>query len=293
MPPRNNPSERQRRLGAELRKLRTRAGMSGDEAGALLDADRTRVSHIEAGRVDVPRNGLYKLLRAYGCPDGPYFEALMEMAQSRGVGWWDEFQDVVSRDALDLAETESRAAGIRMHQPLFIPGMFQTEDYARAVIETAHPEWERADRYMQFRMARQRILTGDDPVPYHAVVHEAALRVQAGGPQIMRRQLLKLIEVSRLPNVTLQIFPFERGTYAAFSCPFVLFGGPTRELDTVYLEYPLKPAFLEDGEHNDEYGKMFERLVELALDPVDPESAPESHVRRDSLSLIQHVMYEL
>ncbi|MFE7115787.1 Scr1 family TA system antitoxin-like transcriptional regulator [Streptomyces sp. NPDC057654] len=89
------------------------------------------------------------------------------------------------------------------------------------------------------------------------------------------------------------IFPFERGAYAAFSRPFVLFGGGTPELDTVYLEHPLKTVFLGDSEANDEYGKMFERLASLALAPVDPEAPPESHDGRDSLSLIQHVMYEL
>jgi transcriptional regulator with XRE-family HTH domain len=293
VPPRTTPSERQRRLGAELRKLRKRAGLSGDEAGALLGAERTRVSHIEAGRVDVPRNGLYKLLRAYGREEGPYFEALMEMAHDRGKGWWTEFSDVLRRDALDLAEAESCAHAIRMHQPLFIPGMFQTADYAHAVTMTTGQDRVRVERYVAFRLARQRILTRPNPVAYHAVIHEAALRVHVGGAGTMRRQLIRLIELARLPNVTLQIFPFEQGAYAAFSRPFIVFSGRTRELDTVYLEHPLEAVFLADGDHNHEYGKMFERLARLALDPVDPEAAPESHDRPDSLSLIQHVMYGL
>lgn len=293
MPPRSNPSERQRRLGLELRKLRNSAGLSGDRAGALLDADRTRISNIEAGRLDVSRNRLYKLLREYGCPDGPYFEGLMAMAQERGTGWWDEFRDSIGPRGRDLAELESRSCGIRIHEPLFIPGMFQTEDYAHAVVTVAEQDQGRVDRYVEFRLARQRVLTSPDAVPYHAIVHEAALRVHTGGTAIMRRQLLRLIEIARLPHVTLQIFPFERGAYAAFSRPFVLFGGATPELDTVYLEHPLKSVFLGDGEANDQYGKMFERLSELALAPVDPESAPESHDGRDSLSLIQHVMYAL
>lgn len=293
MPPRSNPSERQRRLGLELRKLRNRAGLSGDQAGALLDADRTRISNIEAGRIDVSRNRLYMLLREYGCPLGEYFDGLMEMAAERGTGWWDEFRDVIPRSALDLAELESRCSGIRMHEPLFIPGMFQTEDYAHAVTMATGRDPDRIDRYVKFRLARQRILTHSDAVPYHAVVHEAALRVHTGGTRTMRRQLLRLIEIARLPNVTLQIFPFEQGAYAAFSRPFILFGGTTRELDTVYLEHPLNTAFLGEEDSNDEYGKMFERLSELALAPVDPEAAPESHDCRDSLSLIQHIMYAL
>ncbi|ARF55627.1 helix-turn-helix domain-containing protein [Streptomyces gilvosporeus] len=293
MAPRTQPSERQRRLGAELRKLRLRAGISGSRAAEILDADRARISNIEAGRIDVSRNRLYKVLREYGCPDGPYFDALMEMAQSRGVGWWDEFRDVMRRQALDLAEMESRAASIRVHEPLAIPGMFQTEDYAHAVMQAVSPDMGPTDRFVQFRMARQRVLTCEAPLPYHAVIHEAALRVRVGGPQVMRKQLRKLIEVARLPNVTVQVFPFERGAYPAFSRPFVLFGGSTGELDTVYLEHSLKIVFLGDGADVDDYSKMFERLSDLALDPVDPEAAPESHIGRDSLSLIQHAMYEL
>jgi transcriptional regulator with XRE-family HTH domain len=293
MPPRTQPSERQRRLGAELRKLRNRAGLSGDRAGALLDADRTRISNIEAGRLDVSRNRLYKLLREYGCPDGPLFEGIMGMAQERGTGWWDDYRDVLGRDALDLAELESRSSGVRIHAPLFIPGMLQTPEYAHAVIEATDEDVERTDRYVRFRTDRQRILTGDSPVTYDAVIHEAALRVEVGGAGTMRKQLLRLIEVARLPNVSLRIFPFQKGAYAAFSRPFILFDGATSELSTVYLEHPLKAAFLGDRDQIGQYAKMFERLTALALDPVDPAAAPESHKGRDSLSLIQHVMYNL
>ncbi|MDF9814613.1 helix-turn-helix transcriptional regulator [Streptomyces sp. SPB162] len=293
MPPRSVPSERQRRLGAELRKLRNRAGLSGDQAGALLDADRTRISNIEAGRIDVSRNRLYLLLREYGCPRGPLFDGLMEMAQERGKGWWDEYCDVMGRDALDLAELESRSTAVRVHEPLFIPGMLQTEDYAREAIAAVGRDTERRERYVQFRMARQQALTGERPAAYHAVLYEAALRVEVGSVQIMRKQLLRLIEVARLPNVTLQIFPFEHGPYSAFGRPFLLFQAATPELSTVYVEHPQSASFVGDGGQVDEYGRMFERLAELALPPVDPEAAPESHEGRDSLSLIQHVMYNL
>ncbi|WP_406000661.1 helix-turn-helix domain-containing protein [Streptomyces sp. NBC_00829] len=293
MPPRSNPSERQRRLGLELRKLRNSAGLSGDRAGALLDADRTRISNIEAGRIDLGHSRLRMLLREYGCPPGAYFECLLEMAADPGTGWWDGHRDVMSRSALDLAALESRCSGIRIHEPLFIPGMLQTQEYAEAVVRATGGNGDPTDRYVEFRLARQHTLTGPDPVPYHAVVHEAALRVHTGGTHTMRRQLLRLIELARLPHVTLQIFPFERGAYAAFSRPFVLFAGPTPELDTVYLEHPLNTVFLGDGEHIDEYGKMFERLSGLAFDPVDPQAAPEAHDNRDSISLIQHIMYAL
>ncbi|MFF1694005.1 helix-turn-helix domain-containing protein [Streptomyces sp. NPDC058257] len=293
MAPRSNPSERQRRLGAELRKLRNRAGLSGDQAAVILDADRARISNIEAGRIDVSRNRLYKLLREYGCPDGPYFDGLMEMAQGRGTGWWDEFRDVVAPIACDLAELEERSTALRTHDPLFVPGMLQTREYAHAVISESEPDPQRADRFVDFRLHRQRVLSVGSQVAYRAIIHEAALHAQIGGPQAMRKQLLRLIEVARLPNVTVQVFPFEAGAYSAYSRSFAIFGGVDTELDTVYLEHPIESVFLRDGELVDEYAKMFERLSSLALAPIDPESAPESHETRDSLSLIQHVMYSL
>lgn len=180
MPPRNSPSERQRRLGAELRKLRLQAGMSGDAAARLIDAERTRISHIESGRVDVPRNGLYKLLRTYGCPEGAYFDGLMAMAQERGRGWWGEFSDTIGPAARDLAELESRSTVLRTQEPLFVPGLLQTEEYAHAVLSETERDTRRVDRYVEFRLARQRILVGDAPVTYRAVIHEAALHSHVG-----------------------------------------------------------------------------------------------------------------
>lgn len=293
MPPRSNPSERQRRLGAELRKLRLRAHLSSDAAAELLEGERSRVSHIEAGRINVSNNRLYKLLHAYGCPPGPYFDELMSMGQASGRGWWDEFDDTIGPVARNLAELESRSALLRTHEPLLIPGILQTEEYAHALLNETEANPQQAQRYVEFRMARQRALTGNTPVAYRAVIYESALHTQVGGPSVMRRQLLRLIELCRLPNVTVQVVPFETGVYAAYSRSFVIFGGVAPGLDTAYLEHPVNSLFLHDGDQLDKYAKMFERLSELALAPIDPESAPESHESRDSLSLVQHVMYTL
>ncbi|MEV6586536.1 helix-turn-helix domain-containing protein [Streptomyces acidicola] len=293
MAPRSNPSERQRRLGAELRKLRLRARMSSDAAAELLEGERSRVSHIEAGRINVSNNRLYKLLRAYGCPPGPCFDELMGMGQASGKGWWDEFDDTIGPVARNLAELESRSVVVRSHEPHLIPGLLQTEEYARAVISETESDAQRTERYVEFRLARQRVLTRDTPFTYRAVIYESALHTLVGGPNVLRRQLLRLIEISRLPNVNVLILPFKTGAYSAYGRSFEIFGGVAPELDTVYLEHPVNSLFLHDGDQLDEYAKMFERLSELALAPVDPESTPESHESRDSLTLIQHVMYTL
>ncbi|MET7452494.1 helix-turn-helix transcriptional regulator [Streptomyces sp. NPDC005574] len=293
MAPRTSPSERQRRLGAELRKLRLGVCMSSDAAAQLLEGERSRISYIESGRLGVSRNRLHALLRAYECPPGPYFDELMSMGQASGRGWWDDFNDTIGPAARDLAELESRSTVLRTHSPLVIPGMLQTEEYAHAVLAATESDPGRSDRYTAFRLARQRVLTDVPSVTYRAVIHESALHTRVGGPEVMRRQLVRLMEVSRLPNVTVQVYPFEAGVYSAHTRSFVIFGGPAAQLDTVYLEHPTNSLFLRDGNQLHEYAKMFETLSELALAPVDPDSPPESHESRDSLSLVQHVMYTL
>ncbi|MEV4743935.1 helix-turn-helix transcriptional regulator [Streptomyces sp. NPDC049555] len=291
MPPRTAPTERQRRLGAELRKLRMKARLSGDDVAALIDADRSRVSHIEAGRVDVPRNGLYKLLRAYGCEDGPFFDALMAMAHDRGKGWWDQYDDVLTRRALDLAELESRSTAVRVHEASVVPGMLQTEDYVRGVIASAEGDHRHLERWVQFRLDRQRMLA--EYQAFHVVIHESALRTRVGDASVMRRQLLRLIEVARLPQVTVQIFPFEKGPYSSHSRSFMLFGGATPELETLYREHPTGADFIGDSDRIGEYATMFERLVSLALAPIDPTAPPEDQEAHGSLGLIQHLLYDL
>ncbi|MGW1076202.1 helix-turn-helix domain-containing protein [Streptomyces sp. NPDC002537] len=293
MPPRSQPSERQRRLGAELKRLRMRAHISGDQAAALIDADRQRVSNIESGRVDVPRNGLHKLLRAYDCPEGPFFEGLMAMAQDRGKGWWDAYRDAMKLPVLDLAELEARATTIRANELLLIPGLLQTADYARAVCEAADDPNAPIDRYVEFRLARQRILSGESPVRYHAVIHEGALQTLVGSRDTMRAQLSRLIEVARLPNVTVQIFPFQAGPHSAVSRSFAIFGGPTPELDTVRLEQPVNSSVLREQEHAARYARIFAKLAELALPSIDARTGSESHERQDSLRVVQHLLHTL
>ncbi|GHC73811.1 helix-turn-helix domain-containing protein [Streptomyces cinnamoneus] len=258
MAPRKQPSERQRRLGAELRKLRTRSRISSDQAAALLEADRARISNIEVGRLDVSRNRLYMLLRAYDCQPGPYFDALMAMAQESGKGWWDDYRDVLGRRALDLAELESRSTSIRAHEASVIPGMLQTDNYARAVMSSIEGDHPYLERWVQFRLDRQRVLRGLRS--YHAIIPESGLRMLVGDAKTMRVQLLRLIEIARLPHVTLQIFPFEMGPYSAHSGSFILYGGSTPELDTLYREGPTTADFFGDGNTIADYGKMFERL---------------------------------
>jgi hypothetical protein len=192
-----------------------------------------------------------------------------------------------------LAELESRTSSIRVHEPLLVPGLLQTDAYTRAVCLTAGDSDQEIDDYVNFRLARQRIIEDGSVDEYHVVIHEGALRTCVGDPHVTRKQLQRLIEAARMPHVTVQVFPFEAGAYSAFSRSFAIFGGSTPELSTVRLEQPVNNVLLRERDHIARYTDIFHELSRLALRPVDPDARPESHERRDSLGLIQHILYTL
>ncbi|MCZ4125489.1 helix-turn-helix domain-containing protein [Streptomyces sp. H39-S7] len=289
---RTSITERQRRLGAELRKLRERSGMVTKEAGEVIGMGSAHLSHIEAGRTSILTARLRALCEAYGCTDEPYVEALVRMAEDSGKGWWTEHRKSVSPIALDLAELEAGATRACSYETLFIPGLLQTESYMRAIFGSAQdPDPETAVR---FRLTRQKVLGGEPALPLHAVIHEAALRITVGGPEVMREQLMHLIEAARLPNMTIQVLPFEAGALKNISASFLLLSGQAGGLETVVADDPAQwTVFLGDEGAVEGYSKAFQRLAGSALPQVDPEAVPERHLMRDSLGLIQHIAYAL
>ncbi|KAA0929727.1 helix-turn-helix domain-containing protein [Streptomyces apricus] len=286
-------SERQRRLGFELKQLREQAGLSAGEASERIGMSRGQLSHIELGRTSILTERLRDLCRVYGCADEPYVEALVAMSEASGRGWWSAHKKHRSPDALDLAELESEAVSIRTHEPLFIPGLFQTTDYARAIFSSPKLRFDNIEEGVRFRMERQRVLTHDNPPSVHAVIHEAALHMRFGGADVVREQLLRLIELARLPHVTIQIYPFSAQAYAALSGSFAHFAPAEPKLGTVLLEAPLGARYLTEQSHLLEYTALFDRLAESALAPIDVSLAPEAHSVKDSLALIQHLLYML
>jgi transcriptional regulator with XRE-family HTH domain len=286
-------SERQRRLGFELKHLREQAGLSAGDAAERIGMSRGQLSHIELGRTSILTDRLLDLCRSYGCADEPYVEALVAMSEATGKGWWSAYKKHLGPGALNLAELEASAAALRTHEPLFIPGLFQTADYAKAIFNSPKLGFENIEEALDFRMERQRILTGDSPPSVHAVIHESALHMRFGGIPVLRDQLLRLVELARLPNVTIQVYPFSAQAHAAFSGPFAHFIPRAPRLSTVILEQPLGSSYLSEPDHLAHYTSMFDRLAENALAPVDVSLAPEAHSVKDSLALIQHLLYAL
>ncbi|MFD3378379.1 MULTISPECIES: DUF5753 domain-containing protein [unclassified Streptomyces] len=220
-------------------------------------------------------------------------DALVSLSEATGKGWWSAHKKHLGSGALNLAELEAQAASLRVHESLFVPGLFQTADYARAIFNSPELGFENINEALKFRMERQHILTGKNPPSVHAVIHEAALHMRFGSAQVVREQLVRLIELARLPNVTIQVYPFSAQAYAALSGNFVHVIPHTPRLGTVVLDRATATDYLREPAQLDQYGTLFDRLAENALGPVDVSLAPDAHSVKNSLSLIQHLLYTL
>ncbi|MFD7450017.1 helix-turn-helix domain-containing protein [Kitasatospora sp. NPDC059827] len=279
-------SERQRRFGEELRRLRDAAGLSALEIGEALGVKGPNISHTEAGRLGLNTERLNAWFDICKVTDPEYRAGLIAMSESSGKGWWTEFKHHMTRSALDLAESEACATALNNYESLLIPGLLQTKAYSE-VIQGYN------EKKVEFRYERHKLLTGTNAPPYRAVIHEAALHMMYGGPTVMRDQLTHLIEMSRLPNVTIQILPFDCTTYASNDTPFLLIRGAHTRLDTVLLEHPHGSDFIGDPEVVTTFDRKFDRLRGLALPLLSAATSESSPARRDSLGLIQHIRYKV
>lgn len=293
---RANPTQRQRRLGAELRRLRESSGMSAAEAGSFAGLGQAHMSHIETGRTAIPEAKLRALTTAYGCMDEPLVDALVAMGQATGKGWWLDFRESLDASAIDLAELEATASAHRTFQWVYVPGLLQTPEYMYALMRAGEPDASPAelDRGVEFRQRRQAVLVGDSPPIYHAVIHEAALHMQFVGAEVMRRQIEHLVEMARHPHVRIQILPFAAPAYPArFGTPFVFFESSVPALGTVYVEHPVSSPFLADQEHLTQFAEALDRLSTVALPPLEPQPESKFSAKKDSLGLVQHLLYIL
>ncbi|MFI0767386.1 helix-turn-helix domain-containing protein [Streptomyces sp. NPDC021218] len=266
----SSPTLKQRRLGAELRKLRERAGLTSTAAAAELGVQQARVSMIEAGRYAVGADRVRVMARTYSCADEDLVDALADMTGGRARGWWDEYREHLPASFADLAELEHQAHGLRVAVVIHIPGLLQTVDHARAVIREAAPPLRayEVEHRLSHRMKRQSILYGDKPVPYTAIIHEAALRMEFGGVETVRAQLEHLIAMSEMDNVTVQVIPFGGGgTFpgAGQSLDYVI--GPVSQLDTVQLDLAWGCQFVDAEAELARYRAVVHRMETTALQP--------------------------
>ncbi|MGW2774893.1 helix-turn-helix domain-containing protein [Streptomyces olivaceoviridis] len=269
MPARRNPTARQVRLGTELRRLREAAGLKATEAAALLGTNSVQISQIESGIAGVSEQRVRRLAANYACADDALIDALAAMATDRQHGWWEEYRGVLPAAYQDLAELDHHARFRKDVAVIHVPGLLQTEEYARALfayMNPGFPESEVALR-VEHRMKRRVVIDRPDPIPYETVIHEAALRIRVAGRAASRAQLSRVLEVSEADHVTVQIVPFALADFAGAGSAMVHLGGPVPRLDTVVRDAPHGTAFIDSEAQLDHFRRLFRRVREQALPP--------------------------
>ncbi|WP_188116067.1 helix-turn-helix domain-containing protein [Salinispora fenicalii] len=263
-------------LGAQLRRLRESCGVTREGAGWEIRASESKISRMELGRVGFKERDVADLLTLYGITDPQERDALLHLARdANSPGWWHRYGDVLPSWFQAYLGLEAAAALIRTYELQFVPGLLQTEEYARAVVLLGHSRAASAeiDRRVTLRMRRQQVLHGEDPPQLWAVVDEAALRRPIGGAAVMRQQVSALIEATRLPNVRLQVVPFAAGGHAAAGGAFSILRFDDKELpDVVYIEQLTSALYLDKREDLDYYALAMERLC---VEAEPPERTPE------------------
>jgi transcriptional regulator with XRE-family HTH domain len=258
-------------LGAHLRRLREAQGVSREDAGWEIRCSESKISRIELGRVSFKERDIADLLSLYGVNEGdPERERLLTLAREANTpGWWHRYGDVLPNWFQSYLGLESAASLIRTYEVQFVPGLLQSRDYARSVVLLGHRKARPAevDRRVELRMARQSLLTKKDAPQFWAVIDEAVLRRPIGGGPVLRGQIEALIESTKLPNVRIQIVPFEVGGHAAAGGAFSILRFPAEDMaDVVYVEQLTSALYLEKPEDIDLYAETMERLS-IEADP--------------------------
>ncbi len=268
-------------LGAQLRRLREAKRLSAEEAGNAIRASHSKISRLETGRVGFKDRDIVDLLTFYGVTDEKEREALRAVAvRATSPSWWHDYADVLPIWFEEYVGLEEAASQIRAYEVQFVPGLLQTEDYARAVIMLAYSNPKEINRRVRLRMARQAILTSQDPPSLWAVLDEALLRRPIGGSSVMRAQLKHLIEMSQRPNVTVHVVPFKAGGHAAAGGPFSVLRFAKYDLpDVVYLEQLSSAQYLDKQDVVDKYLAVMERLRIGALTPAASAAALRAMLR--------------
>ncbi|HZF89952.1 helix-turn-helix transcriptional regulator [Streptomyces sp.] len=266
---RSEPTARQMRLAVELRRLREAAGLTAREAATLLGVSAPQISQIEAGLTGVSEKRLRRLAANYSCPDLEFVDALVGMARDRTTGWWEEYRGLLPMPFLDLPELEHHASYRWDVDFLHVPGLLQTEDYARALFSYVNPEFpeEEVERWVEHRMRRKVVIERPDPIPYEAVIHEAALRIRVGDRTAARAQLTQVLELCEASHITVRVVPFDLDGFGGAGSAMVYAGGPVPRLDTVVRDGLNGPVFIDAESQLDRYRTLFRRVKAVSLEP--------------------------
>jgi transcriptional regulator with XRE-family HTH domain len=268
MIPRQSPTVRSRRLRSLLRKLREDRGLTIEQVVRQVDWQAPKLSRIETGQRHAHPNDVRALADVYGVSDADK-EALITLArEARQRGWWQPYSDALPPWFETYVGLEAEAASISAYGPELVPGLMQTEAYARAQMKAAPiPDSdEEIDKRIAVRMNRQRRLVESSPPECWVILNEAVLRRQVGGTETMHAQLTHLIDLARVPTVALQVLPFAAGAHPGTHGAFMILGFPEpNDLDVAYVEYLTGSAYLEAPHEVARYTLVMNHLRARAL----------------------------
>jgi len=256
---------RRRELGALLKALRTEKGWTAEQVAERLMVSPSKISRLETGQRGASARDVSDLCKLYGV-DGDERQQLLQLAkETRQRTWWQR-SGVPDLTYLGLEEA---AASISDYGLGIMPGLLQTPDYARAILQAAVPKWvpEVVEQRVEGRIARQQILVRENPPHFEAVVDESVLHRVVGSPAIMRAQLERLLELSELPNVRLRVIPYGAGALPAGNNKFIIlsFAAPT-VADVVFVEGLTGDLYLDDPRDAETYNITFRALIQMAAD---------------------------
>jgi Domain of unknown function (DUF5753)/Helix-turn-helix domain len=273
---RGGPTVRRMLLGAQLRRMRTEAGITREQAGEAIRGSEWKIHRLENGQTGYKERDIADLVALYGVTDPVEIANFITMArEANQPGWWNAYSDVLPQWFRAYVDLEAVAAQVRTYEGQLVPGLLQTEAYMRALMRGTqlNDSPEELERRVQVRLARQRLLTREGGPRLWAVVDEAALRRRVGGRAVMRDQLERLIEVTELPSVTLQVLPYGAGAHPAMVGAFSILRFPNEELpDVVYLEHLTNALYLDRPQDVDQYAYV---MASVIVDSTPPEVTVE------------------
>jgi len=270
------PTVRRLQLGARLRNLRIAASVTRDQAGYAIRGSESKISRMELGRVSFKERDVVDLLKLYGVHDEDEHRRLLALArEANEPGWWHAYGDILTTWFQNYLDLEQAAELIRTYEVQFVPGLLQTDAYARAVIMLGHAQAkpEEVNMRANLRMARKHVLSLPKPPRLWAVIDEAVLMRPVGGRDVLREQIETLLAACSQPQVRLQVMPFNSGGHAAMGGAFSILRFPEQELpDVVYIEHLTSALYLEKREDVDQYAAAMGRLF---IEAEPPRSTPD------------------
>ncbi|AEA22630.1 helix-turn-helix domain protein [Pseudonocardia dioxanivorans CB1190] len=286
----HGPAGPRRRLGAELRRLRSKAGLHLEDVAREMTCSTSKISRLENGKGIPKLPDVRELMRIYGVTAGTERDMLLRLArEGRQQGWWEPYTEGVQAERFVLDSPgrypalETEAIAVRLFTGMILPGLLQTAAYAREMLAALLPHHLSAeiDRLVELRMERQRALTRDEaPLQLSAVLDEALLRRVVGGPELMREQLAVVLEKAAMSTVDVRVLAFDAGFHRAHLGQFTVLELREPLDDLVYIEGHGGDSYLESTEDVKLYKEVYADVVSKALPPPASEALIREYLHR-------------